>query len=185
RQNADKLIIPCFTKTQDYLIYILWLGFIAEVDAGKQGHISIAIAACSYISGPSTEEQARMACTVGAKPYCFCSDYYFYYFFFLFFLFFLTLLDFLGALTYSKTLENWHRRQSRSSSQKSKGWNTGVAQGLCSAPCKAKKTLMHRSGKNVRTCTRLGTLIDLIDPNNFRTLTFKLRPTGSRLFWIV
>ncbi len=89
---------------------------------------------------------------------------------------------FLGGLTWSKTLENldthWNPRQLG----RRWGWDPGVAQRLYGAPWNTLENLMCSSHILARIHMKLGTHMDLIEPNNFCTACHELRPTGSRLF---
>ena len=85
----------------------------------------------------------------------------------------------LGPLTCLKSLENWHTHWNLRPLGPGRDWYTGVAQGLYSAPW---NTEGHISYILARRHTKLGTHVDLIKPNNFRTACHRLRPTGSWIF---
>jgi len=59
----------------------------------------------------------------------------------IFFIFLLTFRGFLEALTYSKTLENWHTHWNLRPSGRRRGWDPGVAQGLYGAPWNTVRNL--------------------------------------------
>ena len=85
----------------------------------------------------------------------------------------------LGPLTCLKSLENWHTHWNLRPLGPGRDWYTGVAQGLYSAPWNMEG---HISYILARRRMKLGTHIDLIKPNNFRTACHRLCPTGSQLF---
>ena len=78
----------------------------------------------------------------------------------------------LGALTCSKTLETLHTGQNPRPSGPGRSWYPGVAGGLDSAPWNGIRTLVHISNTLACNNMKLGTLKDLIGPNNFRALSF-------------
>ena len=88
----------------------------------------------------------------------------------------------LGPLTCLKSLENWHTPWNLWPLGPDRDWYTGVAQGLYSAPW---NTEGHIPWILARIHMKLGTHVDLIKPNNFRTACHKLRPTGSWLFRVL
>ncbi len=90
---------------------------------------------------------------------------------------------FLGGLTWSKTLENVHTHWNPRQLGRRWGWDPGVAQRLYGAPWNTSENLMCSSHILARINMKLGTHIDLIEPNNFCTACHGLRPTGSQLFY--
>ncbi len=90
---------------------------------------------------------------------------------------------FLGGLTWSKTLENLHTHWNPWQLGCRWGWDPGVAQRLYGAPWNTSENLMCSSHILARIHMKLGTHIDLIEPNNFCTACHGLHPTGSRLFY--
>ncbi len=90
---------------------------------------------------------------------------------------------FLGGLTWSKTLENLHKHWNPRQLGRRWGWDPGVAQRLYGAPWNTSENLMCSSHILARINIKLGTHIDLIEPNNFCTACHGLRPTGSQLFY--
>ncbi len=90
---------------------------------------------------------------------------------------------FLGGLTWSKTLENVHTHWNPRQLGRRWGWDPGVAQRLYGAPWNISENLMCSSHILARINMKLGTHIDLIEPNNFCTACHGLRPTGSQLFY--
>ena len=85
----------------------------------------------------------------------------------------------LGSLTYSKTLENLRTLWNLWPLGACRGWDPGVAQGLYSAPWNMEG---HISYILARRRMKLGTHINLINPNNFCIAYHRLCPTGSWLF---
>ncbi len=76
---------------------------------------------------------------------------------------------FLGGLTWSKTLENLHKHWNPRQLGRRWGWDPGVAQRLYGAPWNTSENLMCSSHILARINIKLGTHIDLIEPNNFCT----------------
>ena len=113
------------------------------------------------------------------EPAIAACSYIYYYYYYYYYYFFPTSRGLLGPLTYSKTLENWHTHWNLRPLGPGRDWYTGVAQGLYSAPWNIEG---HISYILARRRMKLGTHIDLIKPNNFRTACHRLRPTGSWLF---
>ena len=113
-------------------------------------------------------------CTDGLSPPSLLAAIFYYYYYF-----FPTLRGLLGSLTCSKTLENWHTPWNLRPLGLGRDRYTGVTQGLYSAPW---NTEGHISYILARRHMKLGTHVDLIKPNNFRTACHRLRPTGSWLF---
>ncbi len=78
--------------------------------------------------------------------------------------FFLTIRAFLGALTWSKTLENLHTHWNPRKLGRRRGWDPGVAQRLYGAPWNTiRKNLMNSSHILALIHMKLGTHIDLIE----------------------
>ncbi len=104
-----------------------------------------------------------------------------FYFLYIFFFISKPSQGFLGALTCSKTLENLHTHWNPRPSGRRRGWDPGVAQGSTAPPGAQSENLMYSSHILARIHMKLGTHIDLIEPNNFHAACHRLRPTGSRL----
>ncbi len=76
---------------------------------------------------------------------------------------FLTIRAFLGALTWSKTLENLHTHWNPRKLGRRRGWDPGVAQRLYGAPWNTIRKLMNSSHILALIHMKLGTHIDLIE----------------------
>ncbi len=93
--------------------------------------------------------------------------------------------SFLVGLTWSKTLQNLHthwnpRQLGRAGAEAgTRAWHRGST----APPRTPSENLMYSSHILARIHMKIGTHIDLIEPNNFCAACHGLRPTGSRLFY--
>ena len=165
-----------FCVCVSFIVLMVWINPLI-VESLKPDCHRVTVNACARWAQFSRCHRGGV-CTDGLSPPSLLAAIFFYYYYY----FFLTSRGLLGPLTCSKTLENWHTPWNLRPLGPGRDWYTGVAQGLYSAPWNIEG---HISSILARIHMKLGTHVDLIKPNNFRTACHKLRPTGSWLFRVL
>ncbi len=120
-------------------------------------------------------------CSLGPKPER-CRALLFSLGFFFFIVFFY--IDYSGILwegsAWTKTLENLHTHWNLRQLGRRRSWDPGVAQSLYGAPWNTTRKLRNSSHILARIHMKLGTHIDLIEPNTFAAHVMGA-PNSSRL----